>query len=243
MSALDPVEQSSLVEFLLAKPARVEPGLLLQDLAIPLRSGAEIGLHGIDLLGRPCLFGMFEQMGPSAYDWALEVITSFREGLEGADPIYRRGREPRLILLSRSWCVEDFARLRFFAQTTAVRGYQIHGDVLDWKLELCFPSAEPSPADAWVEDLGAHDRRFLQRMLAAAGRGGRKVKLQGGLWPLTLVNSEGPFASLHQGESGLLMSVPDGEERFRVLDLNRALDRDLAIDSVLRHRKVSLESE
>jgi len=53
---------------------------------------------------------------------------------------------------------------------------------------------------------------------------------------LNLVNEEGPFASLHQGDSGLLMSVPVGQGQYRVLDLNVARDRDLAIDSVMRHR-------
>lgn len=239
MSLLDPVEHARLVEQLLASPARIEPGMLLQAQPIILRSGAEIAVHGMDLLGRPCLFGLFQQLDATAWDWLLEAITAFREGLEGSDPVYQRGREPRMFLLCAQWVVQDYARLRFFAESVNVRGYRIHGDALGWELDLCFPAAEGVAEDLWLERVRQQDRQFIRRLLAAAGRGGSLVQVQGGLWPLNLVNHEGPFASLHLGEDGLLMSVPDEDRRYRVLDLNLAKDRDLAIDSVMRHRRVS----
>jgi hypothetical protein len=233
MSVLDPKLAEHWLKRLLARPARVEPGMLLQAQPITMRSGAEIPLHGIDLLGRPCLFGLFDQMNPDCWDWVLEVITSFREGIEGTDPVYQRGREPRLFLLCREWQVEDFARLRFFHQTVGVRGYRMSES---GGLELCFPAVDSVAADAWIGQVQEGDRPFIQRLLAAAGRGGNTVQVLGGVWPLNLVNEEGPFASLHQGDSGLLMSVPVGQGQYRVLDLNVARDRDLAIDSVMRHR-------
>ena len=240
MTFLDSEHTQQWVKRLLAHPARIEPGMLLQAHPISLRSGAVIELHGIDLLGRPCLFGFFECMDPVAWDWVLESITSFREGIEGSDPIYQRGREPRLFLLGQEWQVEDFARLRFLAQNIAIRGYRLKEF---GSMDLCFPAVDAVDPNAWVEHVAEKDRMFIERLLAAAGRGGQKVQVMGGFWPLNLVNADGPFASLHQNEDGLLMSVPAEPGRYRILDLNQSRDRDLAIDSVMRHRLVGQNSE
>ncbi|NQU48477.1 MAG: hypothetical protein HQ519_07505 [Planctomycetes bacterium] len=237
MTLLADESQFELIQQLLQKPAAAEPGLLLRAEPITMRSGNRIDLHGIDLLGRPCLFGMFLELDAQAYDWLLEVITSFRDGLEGADPIYQRGREPRLFVLSHALRLEDYSRLRFFAESISIRAFRIAKLTTSWQLRLAYPEPEPVLSQPWLECIEEKDRDFVQRMLAAAGRGGVKIALQGGPWPMNLVNSEGPFASLHSSESGLLMSVPTQDEKYTILDLNLPLDRDLAIDSVLRHRR------
>ncbi len=239
MSQLSPDKIEHWIKRLLARPARVEPGMLLQAQEISMRSSAQISLHGIDLLGRPCLFGFFEGLTAEAWDWVLETITSFREGMEGTDPVYQRGREPRLFLFCRDWHVEDFARLRFLNETVAMRGYRMKDS---GGLELCFPAADSASSSDWLEKLADRDRPFIRRLLAAASRGDKKVQVLGGMWPLNLVNEEGPFASLHQGDSGLLMSVPMGLGEYRVLDLNLVRARDLAIDSVMRHRLLGQKS-
>jgi hypothetical protein len=237
MTRLADESQFELIQQLVQKSATAEPGLLLRAEPITMRSGASIDLHGIDLLGRPCLFGMFLDLDSEAYDWVLEVISSFRDGLEGADPIYQRGREPRLFVLSHALRLEDYSRLKFFAESISIRAFRIAKLTTSWQLRLAFPEPDPVQSHPWLESIEERDRDFIQRMLAAAGRGGLKVALQGGPWPMNLVNSEGPFASLHSSESGLLMSVPTEDEQFTILDLNSPIDRDLAIDSVLRHRR------
>jgi hypothetical protein len=234
-------------QLFLAHPARLEPGLLLQAHPLQLEGDVEVPLHGVDVLGRPCLVGIFDQLNAEAYDWMLSVLVAFRDGMAGGDPVYAKGRQPRLFLLCSFYRPEDHARLRLLSEACSVRAMSFQhmptpatDPERQWLIRLSFPQPAEGDFSGWTELAPTHLQAYLSRFLAACRRGQPSISVEGTPWPMLLIGPNGPFGALHK-EEGQLVLVANHENNGLpvVFDLEREEERDLAIDRVLRERASS----
>jgi len=221
---------------LLERPELVEPGVLLQSHLLQLAGGWRVKLHGVDVLGRPCLVGCFRALDAAAYDWALGVACAFRDGLAGSNPVYSRGREPRIFMASPMFRSEDLARLRLLDQAGSFRGLRVHRDGAgEWQTELSFPRSEFPDDREWLADAPADCQAFLGRLIAAARRGGVRAEIQGRPWPMLLTSDFGPVAALHRDRDRMLfLSVNAPGDPPEMLELVSEEKQDQAIDRLLR---------
>jgi hypothetical protein len=220
---------------LLARPEWVEPGVLLQDQALRLPDGRRIRLHGVDVLGRPCLVGVFRELDAEAYDWLLAVACAFRDGMLGGDPVYSRGREPRLFVVAPWFRPEDLVRLDLLSDAVDVRALRVRRCAESWATELVHPRCEFGDLESWLEASPAALRGFLRRLYAVAQRGGQRCEFQGQPWPICVAGGDGPLASIHRdGERLLYLAVRGAGEPPEMLALDGERGQDQAIDHLLR---------
>jgi hypothetical protein len=231
-------------DLFLSQPARLEPGVLLQAHPLQVADGAEVPLHGVDVLGHPCLVGIFDQLDAQAYDWMLQVLVAFREGMLGGDPVYAQGRQPRLFLLCSFYRPEDHARLRLLSEACSVRAlsYQrlpadpIQGQT-EWLIRLSYPQPASGDFHRWTEQAPHPLQAYLSRFLAACRRGQPSISVEGTPWPMLLVGPQGPFGALHLDEERLVLVANQAEEGLPIVfNLEHEADRDRAIDRILRER-------
>ena len=222
---------------LMRRPEWVEPGILLQDQALRLPGGGKVKLHGVDVLGRPCLVGVFRELDAKAYDWMLAVVCAFRDGLLGGDPVYARGREPRLFVVAPWYRPEDLARLALLDDAVQVRALRVRRSATEgWVTELVQPRQEfPDDPAPWFEAAPAEMHSFLKRLRSAGLRGVHRCDFQGEPWPLLVMGLQGPVAAIHRDEDRLLfLAVQEQGVPARVLDVRTESGQDAAIDHVLR---------
>ena len=223
---------------LLQRPEWVEPGVLLQDQALVLPGGRKIRLHGVDVLGRPCPVGVFKELDAEAYDWMLAVLCAFRDGLLGGDPVYARGREPRLFVIAPWYRPEDLARLALLDEAAPVRALRVRRRAGAWATELIHPRADfPDEFERWVDAAPTGAEGFLSRLRAACLRGVHRCDFQGEPWPLLISGPGGPLAAIHrEGERLLYLAVHEPGQPPELVDLRSESGQDAAIDHVLRSR-------
>lgn len=222
---------------LMRRPEWVEPGILLQDQALTLPGGGKVKLHGVDVLGRPCLVGVFRELDAQAYDWMLAVVCAFRDGLLGGDPVYARGREPRLFVVAPWYRPEDLARLALLDDAVQVRALRVRRSATEgWVTELVQPRQEfPDDPAPWFEAAPAETHGFLKRLRSAGLRGVHRCDFQGEPWPLLVMGPQGPVAAIHRDEDRLLfLAVHEQGLPAQVLDVRTESGQDAAIDHVLR---------
>lgn len=222
---------------LLRRPEWVEPGILLQDQALLLPGGGKVRLHGVDVLGRPCLVGVFRELDADAYDWMLSVVCAFRDGLLGGDPVYARGREPRLFVVAPWYRPEDLARLALLDDAVPVRALRVRRSSSNgWATELVQPRHDfPDDPELWMQHAPEASHGFLQRLRSAGLRGVHRCDFQGEPWPLLLVGLQGPLAAMHRdGERLLFLAVSEPGVPAQLLDVRTESGQDAAIDHVLR---------
>lgn len=222
---------------LLRRPEWVEPGILLQDQALLLPGGRKIRLHGVDVLGRPCLVGVFRELDADAYDWMLSVVCAFRDGLLGGDPVYARGREPRLFVVAPWYRPEDLARLALLDDAVPVRALRVRRSSENgWATELVQPRHEfPDDPEVWMQHAPTASHSFLKRLRSAGLRGVHRCDFQGEPWPLLLMGPHGPIAAMHRDEDRLLfLAVSEPGMPAHLLDVQTESGQDAAIDHVLR---------
>lgn len=220
---------------LLESPAWLEPGVLLQDQALRLPDRRKIRLHGVDILGRPCLVGIFRELDESAYDWMLSVACAFRDGILGGDAVYARGREPRLFVLAPWFRPEDMARLALLDEAVSVRALRLRKTNSErWSTELMHPRTDFLDEQVWEQDAPPALHGFLHRLRAAAHRGVQRCEFQGAPWPLLVVGKHGPFAAIHRdGERLLFLEAGLHGQSPRLIDLSSELGQDEAIHAIL----------
>ncbi|MCH2101993.1 MAG: hypothetical protein MK209_08745 [Planctomycetes bacterium] len=223
---------------LMRRPEWVEPGVLLQDQSIKLPGEAgKLRLHGVDVLGRPCLVGVFRELDAAAYDWMLAVVCAFRDGLLGGDPVYSRGREPRLFVVAPWYRPEDLARLALLADAVPVRALRVRRNSSEgWVTELVQPRHEfPDDPAHWLDQAPESMHGFLKRLRSAGLRGVHRCDFQGEPWPLLLMGAQRPVAAIHrEGDRVLFLAVDEPGMPARVIDLQTESGQDTAIDHVLR---------
>jgi len=219
----------------LARPEWIEPGVLLQGQALRLPNGSKVRLHGVDILGRPCIVGVFRELDPDAYDWMLSVACAFRDGILGGDAVYARGREPRLFVVAPWFRPEDIARLALLDEAISVRALRLRkASDGKWSSELIHPRLDVLDEQAWEEHAPAQSHGFLRRLRAAARRGVQRCEFQGSPWPLLLVGPQGPLAAVHRdGDRLLFLSAGDRDESPHLIDLSSEGGQDAAIDAIL----------
>lgn len=219
----------------LAQPAWIEPGILLQGQALRMPNGRKVRLHGVDILGRPCIVGVFRELDADAYDWMLSVACAFRDGILGGDAVYARGREPRLFVVAPWFRPEDIARVALLDQAFSVRALRLRKAAEGrWSTELMHPRTDPLDEAAWEARAPASSHGFLRRLRAAARRGVQRCEFQGAPWPLLLIGPHGPLAAVHRdGERLLFLVSGSAEVSPRLIDLSTEGGQDAAIDAVL----------
>ena len=229
--------RKSIRRALMRRPEWVEPGVLLQDQALRLPGGGKVRLHGVDVLGRPCLVGVFRELDAKAYDWMLAVVCAFRDGLLGGDPVYARGREPRLFVVAPWFRPEDLARLALLDDAVQVRALRVRRSATEsWTTELVQPRQEvPDDPASWLKAAPEATHGFLARLRSASLRGVHRCDFQGEPWPLLMMGPAGPVAAIHRDEDRLLfLAVQERGQPARVIDVQTESGQDAAIDHVLR---------
>ena len=220
---------------LLARPEWIEPGVLLQGQALVLPNGRKVRLHGVDILGRPCIVGVFRELDADAYDWMLSVACAFRDGILGGDAVYARGREPRMFIVAPWFRPEDVARLALLDEAVSVRALRLRKAADGgYSTELMHPRLDVLDEQAWEAHAPISSHGFLRRLRAAARRGVQRCEFQGAPWPLLLVGPQGPLAAVHRdGERLLFLAVGGAGSSPQLIDLNSEGGQDAAIDAVL----------
>jgi hypothetical protein len=219
----------------LARPEWIEPGVLLQDQALLLPSGRKVRLHGVDILGRPCVVGIFRELDADAYDWLLSVSCAFRDGILGGDAVYARGREPRLFVVAPWFRPEDIARLALLDEAVSVRALRLRkAPDGSWSSELMHPRLDVLDERVWEAHAPLSSHGFLSRLRAAARRGVQRCEFQGAPWPLLLVGPQGPLAAVHRDSERLLFLLAGGVDGSpQLIDLSSEGGQDAAIDAIL----------
>jgi hypothetical protein len=219
----------------LARPAWIEPGVLLQGEALLLPNGSKVRLHGVDILGRPCIVGVFRELDADAYDWMLSVACAFRDGILGGDAVYARGREPRMFVVAPWFRPEDIARLALLDAAFSVRALRLRkAPDGSWTSELIHPRLDVLDEQAWEEHAPKASHGFLRRLRAAARRGVQRCEFQGAPWPLLLVGPQGPLAAVHRDGERLLFLAASGVDMSpQLIDLSSEGGQDAAIDAIL----------
>lgn len=215
-----------------ARPALLEPGLILQGHPLRLAGDRKLRVHGVDVLGHPCVVECFRRLDAEAWDWMLAVLCAFREGQAGADPVYARGRQPRLFVLAPQFRPEDLARARVLDEAAPVRAFRVRAaGSSDWEADMVLPAPEPAGAD-WIAAAPVAGRSALLRIAATCARGARRAEIVHGRWPVLVRTAAGAVASIHRDGERLwfLAAGPDGG----LLDLSREDDADRAVDRLLR---------
>jgi hypothetical protein len=220
---------------LLTRPAWIEPGVLLQAQTLRIPNGRKVRLHGVDILGRPCIVGVFRELNADAYDWLLSVACAFRDGILGGDAVYARGREPRLFVVAPWFRPEDVARLALLDDAVSVRALRLRkAPNGKWSTELMHPRMDVLDEQAWEENAPEQSHGFLRRLRAAARRGVQRCEFQGSPWPMLLVGPQGPLAAVHRdGDRLLFLSAGDHGEPPQLIDLSSEGGQDAAIDAIL----------
>lgn len=220
---------------LLARPEWIEPGVLLQGQALVLPNGDKVRLHGVDILGRPCIVGVFRELNAAAYDWLLSVACAFRDGILGGDAVYARGREPRLFVVAPWFRPEDIARLALLDEAVSVRALRLRkAPDGHWATELMHPRMDLLDEQAWESHAPSAFHGFLRRLRAAARRGVQRCEFQGAPWPLLLVGPQGPLAAVHRdGERLLFLAAASEGASPQLIDLGTEGGQDAAIDAIL----------
>jgi hypothetical protein len=190
----------------------------------------------VDILGRPCIVGVFRELDAEAYDWMLSVACAFRDGILGGDAVYARGRDPRLFVLAPWFRPEDIARLALLDEAISVRALRLRkASDGKWSTELMHPRMDVLDEQAWEDHAPESSHGFLRRLRAAARRGVQRCEFQGSPWPLLLVGPDGPLAAVHRdGDRLLFLSAEDRGRSPQLIDLSSEAGQDAAIDAILQ---------